>query len=383
MSSRSLWYIVTPVYKPAPGGGAIYTDILARALAGEGADVIVETEGFEGQPRYEQWRDGQGSITIDRRYPLRAGRPVRDWRSYLAYAAQNLIMLGMARRLARAARIKRYDSVVVLVHCSLLYNRTVLPSLLGQLRKAHSEASLVIDVRDPTFGADLAPQFACFDAAVGCSQGVANKLRGMLQQRVPVAHIPMPFEHPEPPSDEEVAATLARHGLARGRYLFNPNGIANGKHYPVMREAVSHLRRRPGFEDVVLVTAGRQRDRTALDDEAEARGDCRYIGLVGQEEALALMRGAMMTLVLSKQESISRAALEAMSVGGRVLLPDLEEFRGVCAGHICADVAPQSVAESVAALSEVPTPAFEFENHSRERFVPAYLQLATGGRRRG
>ena len=36
---RPLWLIITPVYRPAPGGGAIYTDTLGRALADAGTNV--------------------------------------------------------------------------------------------------------------------------------------------------------------------------------------------------------------------------------------------------------------------------------------------------------------------------------------------------------
>src|SRR3546814_18813056 len=45
---NSLWVIVTPVFKPAPGGGAIYADNLARARAGAGAVVVVFAERLPG-----------------------------------------------------------------------------------------------------------------------------------------------------------------------------------------------------------------------------------------------------------------------------------------------------------------------------------------------
>src|SRR3546814_5167019 len=58
---NSLWVIVTPVFKPAPGGGAIYADILARALAGAGADVVVFAERHPGTSAEEALVTRRGS----------------------------------------------------------------------------------------------------------------------------------------------------------------------------------------------------------------------------------------------------------------------------------------------------------------------------------
>src|SRR3546814_18625710 len=71
---NSLWVIVTPVFKPAPGGGAIYADILARALAGAGADVVVFAERHPGTSAEEALVTRRGSARVCRILPFRAGR---------------------------------------------------------------------------------------------------------------------------------------------------------------------------------------------------------------------------------------------------------------------------------------------------------------------
>ena len=120
----------------------------------------------------------------------------------------------------------------------------------------------------------------------------------------------MPFEHPPIPEESKVLSTLERYGLVKGRFLLNPNGISLGKRYDVMREAIQVLRRMREFSDVVLVTAGRERDRTILDVELERNGAAIYLGNLAHNQLLCLMKAAMFTVVLSEKEAISRAALE-------------------------------------------------------------------------
>lgn len=380
MTGRPLWFVVTPVYKPAPGGGAIYTDILSHALAGDGADVVIATEAFPGEPACTRLARRIGSITIERMFALRAGRAERDHRSYLAYARQNLRMLGLPRRLARATRERNAAGATVLVHASLLYNWSILPLLLGRLRRAGgARNTMVLDVRDHSYPASRLDVLPSFDAIVTSSHGVARELG----TRAPsiadrIRPIPMPFVSPALPDEAQVAAVLARYKLAKGRYLFNPNGISTAKRYPQMRNAVGLLRQEPRFADLVLVSAGRDRDRSRADDIAEGCGAAIFIGPVPHAEILALMRGALMTLVLSNKEAISRAALEAMSVGGRVILPDLPEFRGSCASFVCQDTAPAALAARISALADEPMPSFDFSNHAPAKFLPLYRSLAEG-----
>src|SRR3546814_8636836 len=106
---NSLWVIVTPVFKPAPGGVAIYADILARALAGAGADVVVFAERHPGTSAEEALVTRRGSARVCRILPFRAGRADRNWRSYLAYAAANLVYLrlpGLIRRERRRVKAR-------------------------------------------------------------------------------------------------------------------------------------------------------------------------------------------------------------------------------------------------------------------------------------
>jgi hypothetical protein len=376
MSSRSLWYIVTPVYKPAPGGGAIYTDILARALATDGADVVVESEAFPGEPRSEEWSTGRGSIKLNRLYPLRAGRAERDWRSYLAYAAQNLKMLGMPRRLARAMRARDSDKVTVLVHSSLLYNHGVLPFVVRRLRRACPAAILVVDVRDPKFDEALGPVFSQFDAAVGCSEAITAKLRALLPERVRVMTIPIPFERPDALTEAEIAAALAQHGLQDVPYLLNPNGVSEAKRYPEMLEVVRALRAKPGYERARLVTIGRKRDWAKRDDEAVREGLLSYVGVVNNRAALALAGGAQATIILSRVEGMPRSGLETLAIGKPLLAPEIKEFVEAIPSSVVASNNPEEIAEqAIGLLTSQTVERYPLDRHEMTNLVPLYRSL--------
>jgi len=373
MSRRSLWYIVTPVYRPAPGGGAIYTDILARALAADGADVVVETEAFPGEQRRERWHEGRGSVNVERLYPLRAGRAERDWRSYLAYAVQNLRMLGLPGRIGKAIRQAGARSLTILVHSSLLYNRSVLPAVLRQVRRTHPTATLIVDVRDPKFDAALVPAFSLFDAAIGCSEAITAKLRALLPERMRVMTVPIPFERPAVPTQAEIEDAIVQHGLQGIPYLLNPNGVTEAKRYPEMLEVVRALRAEPGYERACLVTIGRKRDWSERDDAAVGEGLLRYLGVVKNRSGLALAGGALATIILSRVEGMPRSGLETLAIGKPLLAPDIQEFAEAIPSSVVKSTRPKEIAEQAIALSTGQgAERYPLEHHEMANLVPLY-----------
>jgi len=379
MSPRPLWYIVTPVYKPAPGGGAIYTDILARALAEEGCEVVVATEAFTGEPARQRIAVGGGSVTLDRLFPMRAGRAERDWRSYAAYAVQNLRLLRLPRRAARAAHDAGATSVTVLIHSSLFYNRSLMPWVLARLRRVLPRARLVVDVRDPLFGERLLPVLSRADAAIGCSRAVADRLRAMLPTHVDVAHVPIPFEPPQVPSASDIEAVLRENRLEGIPYVFNPNGVNEHKRYPEMLKLVRALRRHSGYEQAVLVTIGRARDWSSRDDAATAEGVLRYLGVVPNPTALALSSGALATVILSRIEGMPRSGLETLSLGKPLLAPDIAEFREFIPSSIVRSAEPEHMARQVVDLAaSPPDERYPLERHRMSELVGSYRVLEGG-----
>jgi glycosyltransferase involved in cell wall biosynthesis len=377
MSENTLWYIVTPVYWPALGGGAIYTKLLAEALAQDGADVVVATEAFPEADRIKRTHLGSGSVVIDRLFPLRAGRAELDWRSYGAYAWQNILMLGLPARLARAVRETGADRAVVLVHSSFFNKPSLMPYVLERMRRQLPDATrLIVDVRDPLFDESQVPIFARFDAAIGSSRMVADRLRALLPEGTNVAHIPIPFEAGTPPDEREVTSLLIEHGLDGVSYVLNPNGILEAKRYPTMLDTIRELRRMPGHEDTVLVTVGRSRDWKARDDAAAAEGVLKFIGVVPHRTVLALMKGAKATLILSLIESPSRSALEALALEKPIIAPPVAEFLEHIPASVVQSSDPGDIARQIVRVSEQPSgERYPIEVHSTASLVADYRAL--------
>lgn len=380
IGGKILWVSITPVYVPAPGGGAVQALTIARGAIQAGDDMVILTEAYPGEPVTETVADDPstgGRAWVERRFPFRAGRARKDMRSYIDYFHANLRYLALPKQIDRIAAQQDYAAVAILVHTSLLYSANTLEWILPRFAKTiRRPVVLIAELQDhflPDSKLRLLPKF---DFVVTTAEGVA----GAIKRRAPdiserVRLIPMPFDAPETPTEARVAATLEKFGLRGVKFLLNANGLTEWKHTAEMREALAILRRNPALQDMVLVTVGRERDRTPADNEAEAAGLARYLGPVLREDVLALMRAAELTLVLSPREAISRVAVEAMYIGAGVLLPDLAEYREECASHVCSDLTPQSIAHSIEALLGRPPPPFPFDRHSPDVFVPLYRAL--------
>jgi len=377
MRRRTLWYVVTPVYSPAPGGGAIYTKLLAEALAQDGLDVVVATEAFPHTATRERAQLGNGSLVLDRLFPMRAGRAEIDWRSYTAYAWQNALMLSLPNRLARAMDETGSDSAVVLIHSSFFYKKSLMPVAIRAMRRQlASTVRLVVDVRDPLFEDSLASVFARFDAAIGCSRFITERLRAVLPGAVDVHHIPIPFESETAPSDDEVASTLTQFGLDGIPYLLNPNGILEAKRYPAMLEVVRALRGISGYEDTVLVTFGRSRDWEERDDAAVDEGVLKYVGVIPNRTAMALTMRAKSTLILSEIEGMPRSALETLALGKPLIVPPLAEFLEHIPGSVLQSADPEDIARQIIRISEKPSVEnYPLHSHGLTSLVPRYREL--------
>jgi glycosyltransferase involved in cell wall biosynthesis len=381
---RPLWLIITPVYRPAPGGGAIYTDTLGRALAADGANVVVATEAFPGEPAVQRIESPAGSLVIRRLFPCRAGRAEIDWRTYRDYARQNAMMLGLPAMLARAAAEHGAHDATVLIHSSFFYKPSVMPLILGRLRGAlPGRVRLVADVRDPLLKNSLFRTLSRFDDVVGCSLAIADRLRGGLPGTVQVHHIPIPFAPAPLPSEAEVEAVLAEYDLAGVPFVLNPNGITERKAYPLMLDVVRALRRMPGHERTVLVTVGRARDWSERDDKAAAAGILRYLGPVPTAKMLALAKAAKAALILSEVEGLPRSALELLALQTPLILPDLAELRESVSAAVAVSREPELLAQQICTVSDPGhVQAYPLDRHAMATLLPSYRALEQSDRQR-
>lgn len=360
--------IVTPNYPPAVGGSAVYARILAEGSIDRNLveNVTVLTEAHPACPP-EEIRDG-GRLRLERRLPYRAGRPERSWRSYPAYAGANLQLLRLAWRPCR-------PGTVLLFHGSLLRHPSILPLILGRLRRRQrNRPRLVADLRDPLLGVRRQRHLRAFDAVIACSARVTASLRHGPACTGRVREIPIPFDTSATPAPDP--AVLTRHGLTPGGYVFWTNGISDAKNLGFALEAVRQLRARG--RSVTLAVAGRCRDWTRFHTCAQAGGHLRYLGAVPHAQMPALYAGAGAVLNVSAIEGLPRACLEAIAAGAPVLLPpNVPEFAAACPDHLAAIRDPGMLATQIeAALDGRLGPApYPLERHASHSVLPQYAGL--------
>lgn len=311
---------LSPIFEPAIGGGAVYLSILSRELPARlpGCVFSVITEAHPGSPRHESAAGGR--LHVHRVFPFRAGQSTRNWRSYVAYAQQNLQLFGLPRLLP--------DRGVLFVHGSFFNNPGVIWPALRRVRRSRPRLRLVLDLRDPKFPDSLAAKAGWFDATVSCSANISERLPGLDRLwNIPVMIEPRDFDA------AEIAAVLARHRLTGRQYVFNGSGFNEGKGTSELVAMVREIRQqRP---EVVLAVAGKRRHWTQDMEAAKSEGWLFALGIIPSIDVRALSAAAWLDANLSRVDSFPRHSMEALASGARVMLPaGVPEFDDVCQEHV-------------------------------------------------
>jgi glycosyltransferase involved in cell wall biosynthesis len=359
--------IITPVLPPAPGGGAAYTMILANGLLTQrlAERIVVVAEKHPIMPDLEVRHDG--CLQLLRILPFRAGRAMRDVTSYIAYLWQQVYFW----RLFRIVREHAIDTV--LVHSSLLYRPNTLRTIIRWLKR-RTDIRLVLDVRDPLALSALFDNHREFDRIVCCSRLLEKRMGARLDLGSKVMFIPIPIE-PVARDETRIAATLARHGLRAGGYLFNGNGLSRAKSVDLLVEAVRLLHQR-GYR-WPLVIAGRERDMDDFFKAAVRRGELHSLGPVDHATVIDLAAAAAGVINPSRIDTPSRFSIEGLMVEAPSLLPrEVPEFEMVSPKLVCAGTATD-LADQITALlrGDLAPSRYDVGIHHPDRVIPLYKAL--------
>jgi glycosyltransferase involved in cell wall biosynthesis len=117
------------------------------------------------------------------------------------------------------------------------------------------------------------------------------------------------------------------------------------------------------------------------DNAAVADGILKYVGVVPNLTAIALMKNAKATLILSLIEGMPRSALETLALGKPILAPPIAEFLEHIPGSVLESSDPVAIARQIIRISEQPArERYPLEVHSSKSFVSAYRDLEPGRR---
>jgi glycosyltransferase involved in cell wall biosynthesis len=365
--------ILSPIFPPAPGGGAQYSQFLIENLPQ--LDVVARvqayTESWPGMPRAEkiEGRGDHADSEVVRNLVRFYGFPNRVLRRYPAYFLQNIQIAHLLRSIAKRAR----RNTVALVHSAffahpslLVYSSRRLKALWGNNFK------LVLDCRDPSIPHARLRQFAGFHAAISCSERLTRELELGLPSSVPITEIPVPMTFGSV-ARAEVQATLEKYQLKEGGYLFTPNGIKDVKGFPLIFDTWKELSRH--FRSLDLVVAGDTRDWAARYGETDRHfGKLVNIGPISNESVRALMKGSAAVVNVSQSEGLPRTCLESISLDAPTLLPPgIPEFGRIDKIFKAESKIASEIAEQVRQLIEGHlVPPYDYQRHSADKILLAY-----------
>jgi glycosyltransferase involved in cell wall biosynthesis len=329
--------IVTPLMPPAPGGGGVYTDTIGQALINQyGAELVCVVTEKHPAARSDE-RHLNGRYLIQRRFPFRAGSATKNWKSYLAYAKQNL----QYRQLGKICA--EHDATAMLVHSSLHNNPNLLTGWIRSLRG--SGLRVVSDVRDPLLPPRRFRQLYPYNKVLACSQSVANHLAPDINLRRQLETVPIPLDV-EKPADEMVERILARYSLHAGRYLLSTNGLLHRKGLSALLALAKELCRRNS--GITIAIAGKARDQTNEVKALIENGILRYLGVLPHDDVLSLSSAALANINLSPVEGMPRTTIETLAVGGAVIVTKgIPEFDAVESDAVVDPLQPVKIADLV------------------------------------
>lgn len=349
--------ILTPVYSPAPGGGAQYTKMLSQTLIKKGyvSTISVFTERHPDRSRRQNLNDGR--LRLYDIFPLRAGREKKDYRSYFAYLIQQIQILLLPLLLP-------IKTDILMVHSSFYLRPTTLRMSISILLRLRPNLCLIADVRDTRLDRSKYSVLHPYDAIIACSKGIQIDLQRDETIRDRIHHIPIIFS-PKQASKHAVSNVLQKSNLQKGSYLFNGNGFLLEKGIQLTLQIVDEMRNLD--YPIKLVIAGRNRDWNERCQNAVEDGYLVYVGILPNDEILAYLSGAALHINVSGMEGLPRGSLEAVAAKVPVLIPsDIVEFKEFCPHHIMVSNDPVELAKQCIRLIDGNVTADDYPVASHE-----------------
>lgn len=174
-------------------------------------------------------------------------------------------------------------------------------------------------------------------------------------------------------ADSVDANTMARLGVRYDRYLLTLSTVEPRKNLVKLVEAMAHLRKEPGFEDVGLVVAGAKGWKDSHIGETVDRlglhENVSFLGYIEDNDLPALFAKAEAFVFATLYEGFGIPLLEAMLLGAPAISSDrgaLVEVGGDCAAYFD----PDSAASMAARIAEV------LGSGKREQMVACGLERA-------
>ena len=288
--------------------------------------------------------------TTEARYfsllPAWASRKL-NYRSYLAYAFQNISYLGLF------AIVFKCKPKTMLIHSAFFNNVSVFPLVYRGLRCAFKKTRFIADVRDRALPVRKLPILNEFDAVIACSRNVSTYLQNGAVRPALIKEIPVIQEKLEV-SVTETERILSRYGLVGIEYIFYSGRVKTEKRVDLLLVAfLEHVL--PRRLDCKLVIAGPLKTKDSQVLTSLQHDSVIYVGNVDRSEVLSLTEGASLCVNLCPDEGLPRSSLEALALKRPVILPpNVPEFQEHCSDWVEVSTDPIVVGQRMWDLLSAP-----------------------------
>jgi glycosyltransferase involved in cell wall biosynthesis len=342
--------LVTPGFRPSPGGVEAHTSALADELVRRGVDVEVLTA-----------RRGLTERTVERD----SGYPV------VIYPAWPIASLSLSPRLLLAAVARRRSGRLMHVHS---YHASTAVAVLGRRaptvftphyhgRQGHSPLANLLHVGFYQLGKLLMTRS---DAVICVSEAERVLLAGDFPAVAPRAVTI--------PNGADVAAIRQADPMPAQP----PTVLCVGRleAYKGVADVVTAFQEVPAPAQLVIAGDGPQRaELERLIAELGLAGRVRLLGRVDDSDLHRWFRTARVLVSMSRREAFGMVALEAAAGGARVLLSDIAAHREIArtylpqASAIVADPSPDALAAQI-------REALTASEHPAAQDIPDWAQVA-------
>lgn len=362
--------IVTPIYPPATGGGAVYSRQLACML--EGLEVIetvtIITEAGEGRALDTAQIDGKKIIVSH--FPWRASKALGRVLKGVLYIRQNFRYFSQVRR----CDISNVD--VWVVHSSF-YNYPgffswFVKNVLGKRRHDGRRPGFVLDIRDQLFPGRKLMELRRYDSVIVCADKVMERVSAFVKRDALLKVIPVPLSW-------DVYEYLKLEQMdVRGeseKVITYIGDIKRSKNVFALVDAVKIVKEI--FPNIVLYLAGnvklKERDRQRM----ESNEHVRLLGAQRRHYVLRLIDRSTLVVNPSRSEGMPRSCLEAIAIGKPVLVPPgVREFEQTIPEWIIYNGSALGIAEKICwALEQRCMPNYPVTKHFPRSVIDKYLMV--------
>lgn len=340
--------LVTPIFHPQAGGGAVFSRQIVKNLSKlDVTTVYVLTANSSDAPIYESENGAKVFRCLFSPLSIKeSGTIARKIKilTNIVVSAAFAVFLNIFRRIDVVHIIARRCFVGVAL-ISKLFNTIT-----------------IIDGRN--LGSVSFPVPGTF--FVSCSKKLHRSALNERDRSEKKIYIPVPFQ--QLTADQECRIASSKTPNKYGDYLLYVGDIAERKGISRLITAFTLLREE--MQEMNLIMIG-----TLLENQVPVDGVI-YLSPMAYEDTLSFIKSSRLVVVPSKDESLSRVALEAIALDVPVIAPNtVEEFYEFPDIFRCSDDVSALKMKIDRLIHNPGVPEYNFDYHDEDRILELYRRL--------